>query len=129
MSENRPESSSNGASETPYDSPAELPASADKALLQRILEQTMADDAEPLAPAELDTLKAVARRHRHEAFELEPIGVALVDSMLSLRLAQYDSKEEKWRGMSQQVATAFFESSQARQRLKRLWDRLCESTS
>ena len=100
-----------------------------ESLLRQVLDETIADSAEPLAPAELEALRDVARRHHRDAFEVEPVGVALVASILTLRVPEYQATEQKWRDMSQQIAAAFFESPAAHARLQRLWNRLCASTS
>ena len=100
-----------------------------ESLLRQVLDETIAESVEPLAPAELESLRDVARRHQRDAFEIEPVGVALVESILTLRVPEYETTEEKWQDMSQQIAAAFFESPAAHARLQRLWNRLCASTS
>lgn len=108
------------------DSSARQPPSA--SLLRQVLDETIAESEEPLAPAELEALRDVARRHPNAAFEVEPVGVALVESILTLRVPEYQATERKWRDMSQQIAAAFFESPAAHARLQRLWNRLRAST-
>jgi hypothetical protein len=100
-----------------------------ESLLRQVLDETIAESAEPLAPAELEALRDVARRHQRDAFEIEPVGVALVESILTLRVPEYQTAEKKWRDMSRQIAEILFDSPAAVARLERLWNRLCASTS
>jgi hypothetical protein len=100
-----------------------------ESLLRQVLDETIAESAEPLAPPELEALRDVARRHHRDAFEVDPVGVALVESILTLRVPEYQTTEKKWRDMSRQIAVVFFDSPAAVARLERLWNRLCASTS
>jgi hypothetical protein len=96
-----------------------------ESLLSRVLEETIGEDAGPIAPEEMETLRAVARRYHQEPFGLDPVGIALVESLLSLRLPHFQPKETKWHDIARQIATAFFESPPARSRLERFWKRQC----
>ena len=116
-------------SEERYANPTEPPQPSTESLLRQVLEETIAENPKPLSPEELQTLRDVAKRHRHAAFGVEPVGVALVDSLLALRVPGYQANEQEGSNMSQQIAAVFFDSPAALARLERLWNRLCASTS
>lgn len=109
----------------PVNSPA--PASAaESSILHEVVAKTVAEDL-PLREAEWDALRRVARQLAGESFAEAPVGFALVESMLALRYPKYDATAESWRSMTEQITAAFFAAPLARERLERLWQRLCES--
>lgn len=127
--EHQRQSDAEVGSETRYAASSGQPQPPNESLLRQVLEETIAENPESLSPEELQTLRDVAKRNRHAAFGVEPVGVALVDSLLTLRVPGYHANEQECRSMSQQIAAAFFDSPAARARLERLWNRLCASTS
>jgi hypothetical protein len=116
------------SSETRFASSPQPPGSPRESLpsdsiLGRVLEETIGEDAGPMTPEEMEALRAVARRYHQEPFDLEPVGIALVESLLVLRLPDFQPNETKWHNMARQIATAFLESPPARSRLERFWKR------
>ncbi len=101
-------------------------------ILNRVLEETIGEDTGPITSEEMESLQTVARRYYQddqEPFGVDPIGIALVESLLSLRLSGFEPTDKKWHEMARTIATSFFESPPARLRLERLWDRLCATIS
>jgi hypothetical protein len=94
-------------------------------LLGQVLEETIGEDSGPMLPEEMETLQAVASRLHRKPFGLDPVGIALVESLLALRLPEFQPNEAKWHNMARQIATAFFESPSAHARLERFWKRQC----
>lgn len=127
--EHQRQSDAGVGSEARYAASPGQPQPPTESLLRQVLDETIAETPEPLSPEELRALRAVAKRHRQAEFGVEPVGVALVDSLLALRVPGYQASEQECREMSQHIAAAFFDSPAARARLERLWNRLCASTS
>jgi hypothetical protein len=116
--------------ETHYESrPESAPPISDEAapdsLLDEVLQHTIPTNSEPLSGDELVALQDVARQYDGIEFGLEPIGVALVDCLLQLRLPS--GVRDVTPDMSHSIATAIFEAPEALSRLTKLWNQLCES--
>lgn len=96
-----------------------------ESLLNEVLENTIPTESEPLAPEELAAMQTIARQFSGQPLWLEPIGVALVESLLKLRMpAGVQSMTPE---MAQSIAEAMFESPECKARLDNLWNQLCES--
>ena len=116
--------------ETHYESPTDDVAASSEAadkdsLLDEVLQYTLPNESEPLSPAEMSALEKVARQYDGLEFAIEPIGVALVESLLKLRLPKGVSHLTT--EMAKDISEALFDAPQVRDRLTRLWDQLCES--
>lgn len=104
---------------------ASEPEPSPDSLLDEVLENTVPSQDEPLAPEELAALQEVARQHPDAPLALEPMGVALIESLLKLRLP--DRAKSMTGEMAQSIATAMFDSPETEARLRNLWDQLRES--
>jgi hypothetical protein len=118
------------AAETHYESqreskPQTSNESAPDSLLDEVLQHTIPTNSEPLSGDELVALQDVARNYVGTEFTLEPIGVALVDCLLQLRLPS--GVREMTPDMSHSIAAAIFDAPEALSRLTKLWKQLCES--
>lgn len=116
--------------ETQYESSTDDVAASSEtpdqeSLLDEVLQHTLPNESEPLSPAELSALIEVARQYHGSEFAIEPMGVALVESLLKLRLPKGITHLNA--EMAHDVADALFNAPEARDRLSRLWDQLCES--
>jgi hypothetical protein len=100
----------------------------DRALLERVLRQTLADSdsGAALDDADREALLEVARRHRGEPFALEPVAVALVHAVLLTHFQGPSGSSEFWRGVSLPIAGTLCDDPVMRGRMEALWDRLCE---
>jgi hypothetical protein len=100
----------------------------DGVLLEKVVRQTLAAAESPAAvnPLDLQRLKAVAHRRRGQALAQEPVAVELVRAMLGPEFAGLDRTPDRYLAMSAQVAKTLLADPSSRERLERLWQRLCE---
>ena len=117
------ESSSDGPGEDHRESP-----SVNAEALRNIVNDTLRNQDQDWPAADLETLRDVARKHRGRPFELRPVAVDLVDSILRLRIGQGDASQLPPREMVEQIATTLAESPGTFDRLEEFWELLCEST-
>ena len=99
----------------------------DPSILEDVLRETIASDADVIQPEQMEALRDVARRHSAATFEIDPIGVGLAEAILITRYKALCISDEQWRAMSFQVAESLFEAENVRQRIKEFWRQLCES--
>jgi hypothetical protein len=101
------------------------PRAADSALLDRVLQQTLAicQPGEPLDAAEMRALRDVADRHRGRPLEFEPVAVELVAAAID-GLCPAKKNAEFWRNLSAQVARILIDDPSSFARLNALWIRL-----
>jgi hypothetical protein len=97
-------------------------------LLDRVLQQTLLTDKSesPQRLESLDELLALARRRRGEAFQLDPIGLELVQTVLGTAFQALVDSDDQWRAMTRQVAETLCEDPESYDRLSSLWRRLHE---
>jgi hypothetical protein len=98
------------------------PRAADSTLLERVLQQTQAvfQTDEPLSDAEMQSLRAVADRHRGRPLELEPVGVELVAAAID-GICPSKKDSDFWRSVSLQVARILLDDPTTFARLNALW--------
>ena len=103
---------------------------ADPALLQKVLQQTLAamTATQRIAPAEMAALQAIARRH-HGAQLDEAIATELVQAVLCGQGDYPDKPPPIWRTTSQRVAQLLLDDPEASERLHRMWMELMGSSS
>jgi len=103
----------------------------DPELLEAVLRETLASNApgEPLAPADWKSLSEVVERHRGQPFAREPIVSDLVGALLRERLTSWGLNEPAQSDMSALIADTLYEDHASRDRLRVLWERLCERPS
>ena len=107
----------NGTGKVPGDQP--------ESLLNEVLENTIPSETEPLDPKELAALQEIARQYAGQPLWLDPIGKALVESLLKIRMpAGVQSLTSE---MAEGIAEAMFEAPEVKARLDNLWKQLCES--
>lgn len=106
---------------------AEDPQLPDPSILEDVLRETIASDADLIQPEQMEALRDVARRHATASFEIDPIGVGLAEAILITNYKDLCVSDEKWRAMSLHVAESLFEADNIRQRVRDFWRQLCES--
>jgi hypothetical protein len=123
-------------SETHYRADAPTPGrgasagedSAAQALLELVLQQTMAAYAKTQAAPESvrEALREVARRYRGESLSFEPCLVALVSAVIREPFAAWAPAGEAWDALCRRVAQTMYDDPTARARLESLWAQLQE---
>src|SRR5262245_28938108 len=68
----------------------------DRAMMEEVLKRTLDHPANSLDAAERDALVALARRHRGEPFELDPVAVDLVEVMLRREFNEPITSPDRW---------------------------------
>jgi hypothetical protein len=109
----------------PFREPAEP---ADRELLDRVLEQTLARINEGVlfeAP-DMNALKEVARRHRGQPLSLEPVAVELVQAALRPQMGSLAMTPQVWQQLTTQVARMLVDDPTAHDRLQGFWNRLSQ---
>jgi hypothetical protein len=101
----------------------------DASILESVLRETLAGDAEPLTETTMVDLRRLARRYAGESFALDPHGVELVMTLLRDRMAGHRIGPEALAEVSREVATSLFEVPEIWQRAERLWRNLGETSS
>ena len=108
-------------------------------LLDRILEETRLgeggadedsadeDSADEDSAEGLRDLKQVAARYSDAAFSLEPVAVELVRAVVGPAYRKLAGSDEAWQAMTRSIAQTLFDDARTRERLERLWHRLCEA--
>jgi len=130
-------SSASGSDGLPYASrtisgepagPQATPETAE--LLENVLRETLAVCAseQPLDRAEMRRFLDVARRHRGQALEADPVASELVFAAMEGHFA-VEHHEEFWRAAAAQIARTLLNDPVAKPRLERFWGRLCEEAA
>lgn len=98
-------------------------------LLDRILEETRLGEggADEDSAEGLRDLKQVAARYSDAAFSLEPVAVELVRAVVGPAYRKLAGSDEAWQAMTRSIAQTLFDDARTRERLERLWHRLCEA--
>ena len=104
-----------------------LPGAELGPVLQRIVAETGEESGGALSDAEREALCKVAVRLHGKPLSFEPVGVAIVESLLQLRIPLYDPNVPAWREMAEWITRALLDSPAARERLRRFWDQQCEA--
>jgi hypothetical protein len=110
--------------------PAQQPtpeSAPDRAMMEEVLKRTLSESANSIDPAERDALLTVVRRHRGEAFEIDPVAVDLVEALLRFEFKNPISSAEVWRRMCYEIAKTLFDDPVARQRMQGIWTALCNT--
>ena len=99
-------------------------------VLDRVIEQTMSE-IEKYAD-DVRVLQGVARRFQGQPWTPEPatqgpITVALVEATLTRRFSHLSGDANIWRSVSETISSTLLEDPHARNRLRALWTKLCES--
>ncbi len=117
-----------GASEGEHANAAGQP-SANRALLDRVLEQTFrrlrAEDG--LGEADAGALVDVARRRRGEPYSHTPVAIELVEAVLRDTLVRSVTPPPEFAALVAQVAQTIHDDDDARARLEKLWQALNEA--
>jgi hypothetical protein len=100
--------------------------STPRRFLEEVVRQTTAIYSVELAsdPADLETLRQVAKRFPGAPFQLQPVLVELVRSLLQRQLKSTLQSEEQLTKLADRVAQTLYENPESHARLKELWDRL-----
>lgn len=98
----------------------------DRDLFDQVLEETRtAFDADKrLDVAAVAALHEVARRHRRDCLNVDPVLLELVESILQVRFPGLWRRDTYWTTMARQVAETLFEDPSSRARLDLFWSRL-----
>lgn len=86
------------------------------------------DVDDPMAPDDLEALRAVVRAHRGEAFALAPVCVELVRAMLQSSFGSWTKVEEAWDPIARRIAETLFEDPYFNARMESLWTRVSGET-
>ncbi len=101
----------------------------DRALLERVLQETLTDDDlhETLTAVDKAALLEVATRHKNQPLSLDPVVVELVRAVLRTHFETLSDSEDLWRTISAEIGQALWDDPAARSRLETFWRHLCES--
>jgi len=103
------------------------PVAPDPALLERVLEETLSEDAVAnLDSAALRAMGEVAGRFRGAALAIDPIAVELVKALLKTHFTGFRISDALWEEVSRQIATTLCEAPDTQAKLERLWSQLSE---
>jgi hypothetical protein len=93
--------------------------------LERVLAQTeaAAADSEAIRPAEREALLSVAKKYRGQQLCLDPIGVDLVQAMLT---SQFPGNGVNWRSVAADVAFVLMDDPVSLPKVESLWTHLSE---
>ena len=118
-------SQKNGGPSKPAEEASAMPRTADSALLERVLRQTLevCGPDEPIDPAEMRALRNVAERYRGRPLDLEPVAVELVASAID-GVCPAKKNAEFWRNLTLQVARILMDDPSTFTRMNSLWIRL-----
>lgn len=95
--------------------------------LDRVIEATLARMADLGKSSNYAALLSVARDHRNQLLELDPVGVGLVQAALGTEFRSSLGNEQVWQEMTGSIAASFFADATAHARLVSLWNTLCEA--
>ena len=97
--------------------------------MERVVQETLAATEQdgPWDGATVEALQGVARQYAGAPWALQPVLVALVRAVLSVRLAALVSPAESWQTMAQRIAETLWEDPRSQERLRTLWTRLTEA--
>lgn len=123
-----PQDADGGPQSLPTDAGSPGGRPYDRALLERVLQETLTDDdaREPLSGADKAALLAVAARHRNQPLSLDPIVIALIEAMVQTHFGVLSDSAEFWRPIAVQIGRTLWDDPTARARLAVFWHRLCE---
>jgi hypothetical protein len=99
-----------------------------QALLEVVLQQTLLaqDSANRQPPEEMNDLLEVARRRKGEAFQVDPIGIELVQTVLERPFRSLVASPQQWTALTRQVTQTLCDDAATFDRLRSLWRRLVE---
>ena len=99
-----------------------------QALLEVVLQQTLLaqDSANRQPPEEMNDLLEVARRRKGEAFQADPIGIELVQTVLERPFRSLVASPQQWTALTRQVTQTLCDDAATFDRLRSLWRRLVE---
>jgi hypothetical protein len=102
----------------------------DESLLERVIQQTVSDIEN--STGDVGALQEVVRRfpgHRWEDDETDHIPVVhgLVEAVLTRRFRHLSDNADMWRLVFESVSSSLLEDPYSRNRLRALWNQLCES--
>jgi len=105
------------------------PNTAERQLLESVLRETLAlaADGESLASTDWDGVRGVVERHRGEPFSCSPVVSDLVGALLKERLNSWGVSAATLSSMSMRIAETLYDDTASRERLRVLWQRLCEA--
>jgi len=108
---------------TPADS---LPS---EGLLDVVLEKTaqVSSPEEDVSEQTMERLLDVARHHRGQALQADPIARELVETILRDAFIALKQPDRVWRSMALSIAHTLMEDPHAQQRLNSFWMRLSET--
>lgn len=111
--------------------PAQSDDPAAKALLELVLQQTMATYAEMRGASDevRASLKAVAERFAGESLQFEPCLLALVSAAIREPFSAWVPEGPAWDALCKRVALTMYDDPTARERLELLWRQLQEDRS
>jgi hypothetical protein len=122
--------SASGSSGTPgnYRPYRESSGPANRELLERVLEQTLAriNEGQLFEEPDMNALKEVARRHRGQPLSLEPVALELVKAALRPQLGALADTPGVYEKLSLQVARMLIDDPIAYDRLQGFWNRLSQ---
>ena len=97
-------------------------------LLEEVLKRTLLNStsASKSTAGEIALLRQVAERHRQRPFDLEPMVLDLVETVLQEHYQTLFASPEKWQAMVREIARTLYEDPQSRGRLESLWKQLLE---
>src|SRR5262245_49062730 len=97
-------------------------------LLEEVLTRTLANSqsTSKTTAGEISLLRQVADRHRRQPFDVEPMVLDLVETVLKEHYQTLFSSPEKWQAMVREIARTLYEDPLSRARLERLWKQLLE---
>ncbi len=97
--------------------------------MERVVQETLAaaEQDGPGDGATVEALQGVARQYAGVPFALQPVLVAMVRAVLSVRFGALMSPAESWQNMTQRIAETLWEDPRSQDRLQTLWTRLNEA--
>jgi hypothetical protein len=110
------------------DTHAELPS---KSVFEEVLRETLLNSDQPHQGeiVEIDLLIAVARRHRGEALQTDPIVSELVGTLLRSRFPNLRASPTFWDEVADEIAKTLMEDPRQNALLHRFWTKLCEKAA
>jgi len=100
--------------------------STSRRMLEAVFKQTEELYSQELVtdPADLESLKEVARRYPDAPFEKETVGVEIVRATLRRQLKESLQSDEQLEAIANRVAQTLFENPDSHARWSALWSRL-----
>jgi hypothetical protein len=107
--------------------PPRRPPPLDRQDLEELLERTLTF-REPDGPEDREPFLQVARRHRGEPFNVDPIGTDLVRAVLEASVLPPGTTAEASQAMCREIAGTLSADPQTSERLLAFWARLSEAS-